>query len=177
MVDPLTVIAIAKVTGLTDFILSKFGDSPSANVAKKVVETAIKVSGAKNEADVIQILNADPVKAAQVAEAIRAQETELINLAYADLSNARAMQIAALNQSDIFSKRFVYYFIAMWTVFSMAYLVAVTFEVLPPSNIRYADLILGFLFGTALSSSFQYLLGTSVASKVKDQTISNLSKG
>jgi hypothetical protein len=91
MVDPLTVIAIAKATGITDWFLSKFGDSPSANVAKKVVETAIKVSGAKNEADVIDILNADPVKSAQVAEAIRAQESELLSLYCQDLKDARSM--------------------------------------------------------------------------------------
>lgn len=89
--NPLLLIELAKATGLTDFIASKFGDSPPAVVAKKVFETAIEVSGAKNESDVIQILNADPVKSAQVAEAIRAQEMELLTLYCQDLKDARSM--------------------------------------------------------------------------------------
>jgi hypothetical protein len=180
MIEPTAAVALAiklsDVVGLSDWLKNQFGDSPTAQVAKKIVDTAVKVSGAKNTADVVQILNADPAKAAQVAEALRADEAELVRLAFADMKDARAMQVAALNQTDVFSKRFVYLFIAAWSLFSMGYIVLVTMATLPPNNVRYADMILGFLFGTAMGSSFQYLLGTTVGNKLKDLTISTLTK-
>jgi hypothetical protein len=175
--EPVTAIAILNSVGAFDWLKSKFGDSPTASVAKKIVDTAVKVSGAKNEADVVQILNADPAKAAQVAEAIRAEEMELTRLAYLDLNSARDLQKAALAQDDIFSKRYVYYFITFWSIVTMSYIVAITFCDIPENSVRYADTILGFLLGTAVSSMFQYLLGSTMVSRVKDQTINMLSKG
>jgi len=109
--EPVTAVAVLNSIGAFDWFKSKFGDSPSGQVAKKVIDTAVKVSGARNEADVVSILTTDPAKAAEVVEAIRQEEQELLRLSHADLINARDLQKAALAQDDLFSKRFVYYFI------------------------------------------------------------------
>ena len=91
-----------------------------------------------------------------------------------DKDSARKMQSAALGQDDIFSKRFVYYFIALWSLFAMIYLVCVTYMSIPKDNASNVSIILGFLLGTAVASIFSFLLGTTQANKTKDQTIQSL---
>lgn len=93
-----------------------------------------------------------------------------------DVANARAMQTAALSQDDKFSKRFVYYFIIVWSLFSMAFIVGVTFFEIPAESVRFADTILGFILGTAIASVFQYMVGSTRGSESKNEAIKNLSK-
>lgn len=93
-----------------------------------------------------------------------------------DVANARAMQTAALTQDDKFSKRFVYYFIIAWSIFSMAFIVGVTFFEIPSESVRFADTILGFILGTAIASVFQYMVGSTRGSESKNEAIKNLTK-
>lgn len=99
-----------------------------------------------------------------------------IDKAYlADRDSARKMQVAALQQEDVFSKRFVYYFSIAWSLFAMAFMAVVTLVDIPEKNASTVSTILGFLLGTAVSSIFSFFLGTTQASKRKDETISALS--
>lgn len=93
-----------------------------------------------------------------------------------DRNGARHMQEVALVSDDIVAKRFIYVFAAVWSVFSMLYMLAVTFMAIPSENMQTANTIQGFLFGTAIAAIFQYFLGTNMQSRVKDNTIANLSK-
>lgn len=93
----------------------------------------------------------------------------------ADTDSARKMQIAALGQEDVFSKRFVYYFSMAWSVFAMAFMAVVTLCEIPDKNANSVNIILGFLLGTAVASIFSFFLGTTQQSKTKDATISALS--
>lgn len=93
----------------------------------------------------------------------------------ADTDSARKMQIAALQQDDIFSKRFVYYFSIAWSLFAMAFMGVVTLMDIPDKNASTVSTILGFLLGTAVASIFSFFLGTSRSSQNKDATIANLS--
>lgn len=93
----------------------------------------------------------------------------------ADTDSARKMQIAALGQEDVFSKRFVYYFSMAWSVFAMAFMAVVTLCDIPDKNANSVNIILGFLLGTAVASIFSFFLGTTQQSKTKDATISALS--
>ena len=93
----------------------------------------------------------------------------------ADTDSARKMQIAALGQEDIFSKRFVYYFSMAWSVFAMAFMAVVTLCDIPDKNANSVNIILGFLLGTAVASIFSFFLGTTQHSKTKDVTILALS--
>ena len=94
----------------------------------------------------------------------------------ADVANARAMQTAALAQDDKFSKRFLYYFITAWSLFSMAFLVGVTFWPIPENAVRFADTILGFLLGTAIASVFAFMVGSTKGSRQKDETIATMTR-
>ena len=40
----------------------------------------------------------------------------------------------------------------LWSLFTFAYLFAITFTTLPEANIRFVDTALGFLLGTVVSS-------------------------
>lgn len=92
-----------------------------------------------------------------------------------DKDSARKMQTAALGQEDVFSKRFVYYFSAAWSVFAMVFMLVVTLCDIPEKNTNTVNIIIGFLLGTAVASIFSFFLGTTQANKTKDSTISALS--
>jgi len=70
---------------------------------------------------------------------------------------------------DPLVRRFVYIFIAFWSVLSSLYIGFITFVQIPESNIRFADTILGFTLGTMVAGMFQFLLGSSLGSRSKDK--------
>ena len=93
-------------------------------------------------------------------------------MAEIDLKNmegARDMQLKAMDSDDPLVRRFVYYFVSFWSVLSATYIGFITFGNIPESNIRFADTILGFVLGTMVASMFQFLLGSSLGSRKKDE--------
>lgn len=94
-----------------------------------------------------------------------------------DTQNARNMQVEALKQADVFSKRFIYYFASAIFIVTAVYIFCVTFCTIPDNNLRMADTILGFLLGTLLGTVVNFFFGTSKGSKDKDESIKNLLQG
>jgi hypothetical protein len=93
-------------------------------------------------------------------------------MAEMDLKNmegARNMQLAAMENDDPLVRRFVYFFIAGWSILSATYIGCITFIDIPDENARFADTILGFVLGTMVASMFQFLLGSSLGSRSKDK--------
>jgi hypothetical protein len=105
---------------------------------------------------------------------MRRIDADLDKAYLADTDSARKMQVAALQQDDLFSKRFVYYFSIVWSLFSMAFMLVVTLADIPNDNVNTVNVILGFLLGTAISSIFSFFLGTTKSSQTKDATIQTL---
>ena len=101
--------------------------------------------------------------------AAQEHERELLAMAYGDTANARQMQVAALQQDDLFSKRFIYIFATFWSIFAAAYIAFITFGTIPEDNQRFADTILGFLLGTVVATILQFFFGSSMGSKKKDK--------
>jgi len=101
--------------------------------------------------------------------AAQQHERELLQMAYGDIANARNMQVEALRQDDLFSKRFIYIFATFWSIFAAAYIGFITFGTIPPDNQRFADTILGFLLGTVVATILQFFFGSSMGSKEKDK--------
>lgn len=132
-----------------------------------IVESVGKVAG--------ELITTDKERLAAEAEmeslGIRREEAYL-----KDTQDARHMQVAALQQDDLFSKRFVYFFAAAWSLFAMIFMLIVTLGDIPKENVRMVDTILGFLLGTAIAGIFNFFLGTTFRSQKKDDTISNLSR-
>lgn len=101
-------------------------------------------------------------------------EAELEKAYLADKQNARNMQVAALLQNDLFSKRFVYYLAIFWSFCGALYIGFITFGNIPEDNVRFADTILGFLLGTIISQILQFFYGSSRSSQNKDETLKSI---
>lgn len=105
------------------------------------------------------------------------QELKQDAMAYADTDSARKMQTAALQQSDTFSKRFLYFYAAGWSLMACVYIGFITFGQIPERNIRFADTILGFILGTVIATIIQFFFGTSQGSRNKDEALAAAIKG
>jgi hypothetical protein len=81
---------------------------------------------------------------------------------------ATDMQMTALKSEDPFVRRFLYYFIMLWSTFSVVFIPCLIWAPIPESNIRFADTILGYVLGTVITGMFAFLLGSSQGSRMKD---------
>jgi len=117
-----------------------------------------------------------PEVLAQWKDAAIRHERDLLQMVLGDRANARAMQVAALSQGDIFSKRFAYYFASFWSLVAAIYIGFITFGTIPEANVRFADTVLGFLLGTIVATIIQYFFGSSMGSKEKNEMIQALEK-
>ncbi len=171
-----------KETKLGKFLASKGLDQalglagdllPGIKILDKIKDAVIGNDPETSELEAV--VNLTPEERAHILELIQA-EKEQLEMILADVKDARAMQVAALQQEDKFSKRFVYYFITAWSLFSMAFMLSTTFLNIPVQNMRMVDTTQGFLLGTAVASMFAFLLGSTLRSRQKDDTIAKLTK-
>jgi hypothetical protein len=105
---------------------------------------------------------------AKIQEEANRHEEFMAEIDLKNMQGARAMQEKAMDSDDPLVRRFVYYFVSFWSVLSATYIGFITFGEIPESNIRFADTILGFVLGTMVASMFQFLLGSSLGSRKKD---------
>jgi len=166
---------ISLALGLSQFVpaIAKWitGSDKAADVAGKVIDIAKTVTGTSDAPAAVAAIQADPAKILEFQQAVGAQQADLEKAYLADLDSARKMQIAALGQDDIFSKRFVYYFASAWSVFAMGYFTAITFLRLSVENQRAADTITGVLIGTVLVGIFHYFFGSTAGSLAKSKLL------
>ena len=133
-------------------------------VAGKVLDRVIPDPAAKAEAQL------------KLAELAQNGELKEFELEVQDRDSARKMQIAALEQDDIFSKRFVLYLAAFWSIAAVVYIGFVTFGHIPEENTRFADTILGFLLGTVVGTILNFFFGSSKSSKDKTDALVKAAK-
>ena len=126
---------------------------------------ASKLGVADTVEAVTKAISADPEAALKLAQI----DLDKLKADYANTADARAMQVAALNQSDVFSKRFTMYLTAFWSIAAAIYIGFITFSVIPDKNIRFADTILGFILGTVIATMLNFWFGSSIGSKEKDK--------
>jgi hypothetical protein len=112
----------------------------------------------------------------EAGKKLRELDMEYAKLHLENVKGARDMQNNALNQSDVFSKRFVYYFAAFWSVFAVVYISAITFATIPKDNIRFADTIIGFLLGTVVATILNFFYGTSKSSQDKTDKLAEMAR-
>jgi hypothetical protein len=129
------------------------------------------IAGKLGVADTIEAVTkavaADPDAALKLAQI----DLETIKADYANTADARDMQKVALQQSDIFSKRFTMYLTTFWSVAATVYIGFITFSVIPDKNIRFADTILGFILGTVVATLLNFWFGSSIGSKEKGEAL------
>lgn len=78
-----------------------------------------------------------------------------------DVAEARNHQATLLQSPDKTAAHFIYWFSWFWSVISAAYFFAVTFLPMPKDSQHFADIILGFLLGTAVATIIGYFFGNS----------------
>ena len=144
--------------------------SSGASDIIKSVGTAVD-SIFTNDEEKQQLLN--ELKKIELNASIRSEELalEADKIMHKNTADARAMQVAALNQGDVFSKRFSYYLATFWSLAAAAYIYAITFMPIAEQSIRFADTILGFLLGTIVATIINYFFGSA------DTTVPNIHKG
>lgn len=76
-----------------------------------------------------------------------------------------------LMDKDDDQKNFLYHFAYLWSIFTMAYVGAVTFINVPEKNQHIVDTVAGFLLGTIVAGFIGYFYGSSHGSKDKDETL------
>ena len=135
---------------------------PLGGAAVTAIASKLGVSDSVEE--VAKAIAGDPAAAQKLQEL----ELEYAKLAQENTANARAMQIAALQQADAFSKRFVAYLSAFWSIMAVTYIGFVTFVDIPERNLRFVDTILGFMLGTVVATVLNFWLGSSAGSRAKD---------
>ena len=82
---------------------------------------------------------------------------------------ATDMQLKAMESDDPFVRRFLYYFIMLWSAFSVIFIPCLIWVPIPENNTRFADTILGYVLGTVITGMFAFLLGSSQGSRNKDK--------
>ena len=168
---PLIPIAMALAQFAPEIIKLLTGSDKAEDVAEQVVGIAQTITGTSDGEAALAAIKADPNKVLEFQQAMADRQADLEKSYLLDIQNARQMQIAALSQDDLFSKRFVYYFAIFWSVFSMAFFTAVTFLPIQGFGQRIADTILGVLVSTIITGIFHYMYGSTRGSAAKTEMI------
>ena len=138
-------------------------------VAQAVVDKGLDYVQEKTGIELKPDMNAEEVKA--LREAAQKHEEFKIEQANKHTADARAMQVAALQQDDKFAKRYVLYLATFWSITAVSYIFLITFSSIPETNVRFADTILGFLLGTVVATILNFFLGSSASSKEKTEVL------
>jgi DNA polymerase-1 len=101
-------------------LLEEFGDIESAIAGWERVKRKNYREALQNHAEQIRL-----------AQELAQIDLETIRVQHANTENARAMQVAALAQSDVFSKRFTMYLTGFWSLCAAVYIAFITFSIIP----------------------------------------------
>lgn len=157
------------MTPLLAGIVSSLIQNNLPKVAQAVMNKGLDYVQEKTGIELKPDMNPEEVKA--LREAAQKHEEFKIEQANKNTADARAMQVAALQQDDKFAKRYVMYLATFWSVTAVVYIFLITFTFIPEMNIRFADTILGFLLGTVVATILNFFLGSSASSKEKTEVL------
>lgn len=76
-----------------------------------------------------------------------------------------------IDPNDKTVKHFIYYYAWFWAIASVFYFFCVTFLQLPEGGRDFANIILGFLLGTAVATIISFFYGSSKSSKDKTEAM------
>ena len=153
------------------FTESKFIEGVKA-IAPEVLDVVGDVSGIGAFNKVSDLINKRPDIPADVKDKLlelHKLEVEELKMILDDKKSARDMQIAALNQEDKFSKRFVYYLAIIIISAAILFGTSLMFiEEIPEGNKRLIEMFADiFLFSGGLVV-IQFFFGSSKGSRDKD---------
>lgn len=83
-------------------------------------------------------------------------------------------EIPEIDPNNNMAKNFIYYFAWFWSGTSVLYFFSVTFIVMPEGARDFANIILGFLLGTAVTTIISFFYGSSKSSKDKTELLAKV---
>lgn len=179
--DPLTItsaaLAIAKATGLTDWLGRKIAGPPGEQVSRRIVETAQSVVGGKSPTEILKRVEQETESASQTRAQIRAliigQETDLLKLAAADTIDARALYRQKSTQANRIATS-----IMRFNLPAIILLIAGNGGALYYINNPTVAVAIGNLIGASIASLWQerqqimgFFFGTSLSSQEKTELL------
>ena len=114
----------------------------------------------------------DDTKLAEIQMAAMKHEEFMAELDFKNTQDARDMQEKAMESDDPVVRRFIYRFAWLWSFFAITYIIIITVCNIPEKNIRFVDVVLGFIMGTVVSTILNFFFGSSQGSKQKSQELS-----
>ena len=151
---------VAVVAGLIENDLAKVADvvvEKGEAYVEKTLGVALKPGSELTREDILALRE-------------KAQAHDEFNSKLDEESRKRAteMQMKAMDSQDPFVRRFIYWFAMFWSLVSVLYIFGVTFiPFKSDANKDFANIILGFLLGTAVASILQFFYGSSKSSQDK----------
>jgi hypothetical protein len=85
----------------------------------------------------------------------------LTEISQKDVSEARSLHSELIKKGDNTASHFIYWYSWFWAITSTIYFFGVTFLHLPDGGKDFANIILGFLLGTAVATIIGFFYGNS----------------
>ena len=79
--------------------------------------------------------------------------------------------VTSVDPNNNVAKNFIYLFAWFWSITSVLYFFSVTFIPMPQGSRDFANIILGFLLGTAVATIISFFYGSSKSSKDKTEAM------
>ena len=86
---------------------------------------------------------------------------KLDELSAKDVSETRSLHSELVKKGDVTASHFIYWYSWFWALSSTLYFFCVTFIHLPEGGKDFANIILGFLLGTAVATIIGFFYGNS----------------
>lgn len=87
--------------------------------------------------------------------------SNLDELSAKDVADARALHAEQIKAGNYTAANFIYWYSWFWALSSTVYFFCVTFLPLPTDGKDFANIILGFLLGTAVATIIGFFYGNS----------------
>lgn len=150
-------------------IVSNLINNGMHKVADQVMEKGVEAVQQKLGIELKPEGEATPEYNAKLSAEAMKHEEFMAELDEKSRQRATDMQMQAMKSDDPFVRRFLYYFISVWSTFSVVFIPCLIWVPIPDANIRFADTILGYILGTVVTGMFAFLLGSSQGSRMKDE--------
>jgi hypothetical protein len=137
----------------------------AANLVEKIGDAGDKLFS--NREELTTLINSHTEKMLELQ--IKEVEIEL-----KDIDSARQMQIEALKQGDLFSKRFIYYLAIGYILFCFFFASCFFFVHYPPENRDIINMLAGVLISTGLVSVLGFFFGSSKGSSDKQNKMDSM---
>ena len=138
-------------------------------VADQVLEKGVEVVEKKLGIELKPEGEATPEYNAKLSAEAMKHEEFMAELDEKSRQRATEMQMKAMDSDDPFVRRFLYYFITLWSIFAVIFIPCLIWVSIPESNVRFADTILGYVLGTIITGMFAFWLGSSQGSRNTDK--------